>query len=64
MFAIALFAVTRGVVGIGVVPPDVVLQITGMLAWGLVGSVAAVCYHDLRVLKEGASGKSIVRVFE
>ncbi|MCY4057918.1 MAG: hypothetical protein OXG44_07940 [Gammaproteobacteria bacterium] len=64
VFAVAVFAVARGVVGIGVVPPDVVLQVSGVLAWGLAGSVAAVCYHDLRVLKEGASAKSIVRVFE
>lgn len=63
-FAVAVFAVARGVVGIGVVPPDVVLQASGVLAWGLTGSVAAVCYHDLRVLKEGASAKSLVRVFE
>ena len=39
-------------------------QVGAVLIWGLFGSIAVVCYYDLRTLKEGAASKAIVQAFE
>lgn len=44
--------------------PEIGQQIGEIAIWGLVGTVAVVSYHDLRVLKEGAASKAISRAFE
>ena len=57
-------SIARLVAGMGPVSPDVLLQCVGVFVWGLLGSIAVVCYHDLRLLKEGPSGESVARVFD
>lgn len=48
----------------GLLSPEIGQQIGEIVTWGLVGTVAVVSYHDLRVLKEGAASKAISRAFE
>ena len=39
-------------------------QVGAVLIWGLLGSIAVVCYYDLRTLKEGAASEVTARAFE
>ena len=44
--------------------PEMAKQIGSILIWGLVGSVAVVSYHDLRILEEGTANRAISKAFE
>lgn len=39
-------------------------QVGAVFIWGLFGSIAVVCYYDLRTLKEGAANRVIAQAFE
>lgn len=59
-----VFAAIAALIGMGLVSPDVFLQCAGIVVWSLLGTIAVVCYHDLRLLKEGPSARSVARVFD